>query len=61
MQQFASAAEPQNAGIGTEQYLADIDAAIDAAISSAEHEFAVGGVLLDAREVLPVLREKHFG
>ncbi len=33
----------------------------DAAISEAEKEYAVEGVLLDAREALSSLRRKHFG
>lgn len=33
----------------------------DAAISEAEKEFEIDGVLLDAREALPSLRRKHFG
>lgn len=33
----------------------------DAAISEAEQEYAAGGVLLNAREVLSSLRRKHFG
>ncbi len=33
----------------------------DTAISEAEAEFAKDGILLDAREVLPSLRRKHFG
>lgn len=33
----------------------------DAAISQAEQEYSADGVLLDAREVLPSLRRKHFG
>lgn len=57
MPQFAFAVDSQNADIGTGQCLTDIDAAIGAA----EKEFAVTGVLLDAGEVLPALREKHFG
>lgn len=57
MPQFTSAADSQNANIGTGQCLADIDAAIGAA----EKEFAADGVLLDVRETLPALREKHFG
>ena len=32
----------------------------DAAISEAEHEYSADSVLLDAREVLPSLRRKHF-
>ena len=56
MPQFASAVDSQNADIGTGQCLADIDVAIGAA----ENEFAADGVLLDAREILPALREKHF-
>ena len=57
MPQFASAAEPQKADIGTGQCLADVDAAI----SAAENEFSADGVLLDARDSLPALREKYFG
>ena len=57
MPQFASVAEPQNADIGAGQCLADVDAAIGAA----EKELAADGVLLDAREVLPALRERFFG
>lgn len=33
----------------------------DAAISEAETEYAVDGVLLDAKEALSSLRRKHFG
>ena len=33
----------------------------DTAISLAEAEYAQSGVLYDAREVLPTLREKYFG
>ena len=33
----------------------------DAAISKAEQEHSADGVLLNAREVLPSLRRKHFG
>ncbi len=33
----------------------------DAAISKAEQEYSADGVLLNAREVLPSLRRKHFG
>lgn len=56
MPQFVSAADQHNADISTGQCLADIDAAIGAA----ENEFAADGVLLDVREILPALREKHF-
>ena len=57
MPQLVSAAEPKNVDIGTGQCVADIDAAIGAA----ENEFAADGVLLDARDALPALREKYFG
>lgn len=33
----------------------------DAAIQEAEKGYALGGVLLDAREALSSLRRKHFG
>lgn len=33
----------------------------DMAISEAEKEFSADGVLLNAREILPSLRRKHFG
>lgn len=33
----------------------------DRAIWEAEEEFAKDGILMDAREVLPALRRKHFG
>ena len=33
----------------------------DIAIAEAEHELAMGGELLDAREVLTALRRKYFG
>lgn len=56
MPQFVSAADSKNADIGTGQCLADVDAAI----GTAEKEFAADGVLLDVREILPALREKHF-
>ncbi|WP_350339947.1 hypothetical protein [Acutalibacter sp. JLR.KK004] len=36
-------------------------AAVDAAISEAEAEFAHDGKLHDAREALSSLRRKHFG
>lgn len=34
---------------------------VDAAIRTAEAEFAETGELLDAREALAALKEKHFG
>lgn len=36
-------------------------AAVDAAISEAEKEYATGGTLLDARGALTSLRRKHLG
>ena len=33
----------------------------DIAISEAEHEYEVDGVLLEARDALASLRRKHFG
>lgn len=35
-------------------------AKMDAAISEAEKEYLLDGILLDAREALPFLRRKHF-
>ena len=48
MPQFVPVAEPYNTDIGTGQCLADINAAI----GTAEKEYAAGGVLLDTRKVL---------
>ena len=38
-----------------------VTASTDTAISEAETEYAVDGVLLDAKEALSSLRRKHFG
>ena len=47
--------------MSVETYEEMIDtASLDTAISEAEKEFATGGILLDAEEVLSSLRRKYF-
>ena len=46
--------------IETYEELMDI-ARVDSAITEAEKEYSVDGVLLDARDAVSALRRKHFG